>query len=72
MSVDLSEKLKAPVCVAVPVTDLRPGMIAVSRETKQMEIIEFTVRTEERIEVSGVMKGSKYEVLTSEAMTNGC
>ena len=69
MTVDLDERLKIPESVAV--TDLRPDMIIVSRETKQMAIIELTVPSEERIEVAGEMKRSKYEVLSTEGRKNG-
>ena len=69
MTVDLNEKLKIPESVAV--TDLRPEMIVVSRETKRMAIIELTVPSEERIEVAGEPKRSKYEVLLSEGNKNG-
>ena len=60
MTVDLDEKLKIPESDAI--TNLRPDMIVVSRETKQMAIIELTVSSEERIEVAGEMKRSKYEI----------
>ena len=36
-----------------------------------MYIIELTVPTEERIEVSGELKRTKYEVLISEGRRNG-
>ena len=69
MSVDLGEKLKIPAYVAE--TDLRPDIIVLSTETKQMAIIELTVPTEERVEIAGELKRSKYEILSSEGMKNG-
>ena len=69
MSVDLGEKLKIPAYVAE--TNLRPDIIVLSTETKQMAIIELTVPTEERVEIAGELKRSKYEILSSEGMKNG-
>ena len=69
MTVDLGEKLKIPESIAI--TDLRPDIIVVSKETKQVAIIELTVPTEERIEMAGELKQSKYEVLSSEGKKNG-
>ena len=69
MSVDLGEKLKIPADVAV--TDLRPDIVVVSKETRQMAVIELTVPTEERVEIAGELKRSKYEILVSEGMKNG-
>ena len=68
LSVDIDKKLKIPETVAS--TDLRPDMIVTSMKTKQMHIIELTVPTEERIEVSGELKRTKYEVLISEGKRN--
>ena len=69
MSVDLGKQLKVPTDVAA--TDLRPDIIITSHKSKQMYIIELTVPTEERIEVSGELKRTKYEVLISEGRRNG-
>ena len=69
MSVDLGKQLKVPREVAA--TDLRPDMIITSFQNKQMYIVELTVPTEERIEVSGELKRTKYEVIISEGRKNG-
>ena len=50
---------------------MRPDIIITSLKTKQVYIIELTVPTEERIEVSGELKRTKYEVLISEGRKNG-
>ena len=69
LSVDIEGRLKIPAEVAV--TDLRPDITITSMKTKQMAIIELTVPTEERIEISGEIKRSKYEILVSEGRKNG-
>ena len=69
MTVDLGEKLKIPESIVI--TDLRPDLIVVSKETKQMAIIELTVPTEDRIEIAGELKQAKYEVLISEGKKSG-
>ena len=69
MKVDLDSKLKIPEYVAV--TNLRPDMILVSNSTKRMGIIELTVPSKERIEVSGELKREKYEVIVQEGKTRG-
>ena len=66
---DIEHKLKIPTAVAV--TNLRPDMTIPFVETKHMAIIELTVPTEERIEISGELKRAKYEVLVSEGRKNG-
>ena len=68
MSVDLGMQLKIPREVAS--TDLRPDIIITSFKSKQMYIIELTVPTEDRIEISGELKRAKYEVLISEGRRN--
>ena len=67
MSVDIGERLKIPVSVAV--TDLRPDLTITSLKTKQMAIIEITVPTE--VEISGEIRRAKYEILVSEGRKNG-
>ena len=66
---DIEGRLKIPAEVAV--TNLRPDITITSMKTKQMAIIELTVPTEERIEISGEIKRSKYEILVSEGRKNG-
>ena len=52
-------------------TNLRPDMILVSRNTKRMGVIELTVPSEERIEVSSELKRAKYAVLQAEGKRKG-
>ena len=58
LTVDLVPRLKIPIEIAD--TRLRPDMIIVSKKTRQLGIIELTVPTEERIEVSAEGKRLKY------------
>ena len=59
LMVDLpKQRLKIPSYVAN--TNLRPDMIVLSKKTKQMGVIELTVPSEERIEVSAEAKRLKY------------
>ena len=69
LQVDLDGKLKVPAQVAE--THLRPDMLLVSRGTRRMGIIELTVPSEERIEVSSELKKMKYEGLKTEGKTKG-
>ena len=69
LQVDHDGKLKVPVEVAD--THLRPDMLLLSRGTKRMGIIELTVPSEERIEVSSELKKMKYEGLKIEGRSNG-
>ena len=69
LSVDLGQKLKIP--IAVSATNLRPDIIIVSGKTKQMGIVELTVPSEERIEISGEIKRNKYEKIVNEGRQNG-
>ena len=67
--VDLDGRLKVPEEVAV--TNLRPDMLLISDGTKKMGIVELTVPGEERIEVSGELKRTKYAGLQEEGRKNG-
>ena len=67
--VDLDGRLKVPEEVAV--TDMRPDMLLISEETKKVGIVELTVPGEERIEVSGELKRTKYAGLQEEGRKNG-
>ena len=69
MRVDLESRLKIP--EEIVVTSLRPDVIVISKTTKQLGIIELTVPTEERIEISGELKRLKYEEIAQEAKKNG-
>ena len=69
LQVDLDSKLKVPVEVAD--TQLRPDMLLLSRGTKRMGVIELTVPSEERIEVSSELKKMKYGGLKTEGRTKG-
>ena len=50
----------------VAVTDMRPDMLLISDLTKKVGIVELTVPGEERIEVSGELKRTKYAGLQEE------
>ena len=69
MSVDLENSLQVP--KEVTLTNLRPDITLTSRKTKQMGIVELTVPSEERIEVSGELKRHKYEKIAQEGRMNG-
>ena len=69
VTVDVGTSLKIPTEICI--TNLRPDMIIVSRKTKQIGIVELTVPNEDRIEVSGELKRSKYEQIAQEGRLNG-
>ena len=69
LTVDLDKKLVFPRQVAV--TDYRPDMLLMSESKKKLGIIELTVPSEERIEVSGEGKRLKYAHLQEEGKANG-
>ena len=69
MTVDLETSLKIPADICH--TNLRPDLIMVSKNTKQIGIVELTVPNEDRIEVSGELKRSKYEPIVQEGRANG-
>ncbi len=69
LTVDLADRLKIP--KEVMETDLRPDITITSQDTKQMAIIELTVPSEERIEISGELKRTKYEVVVTEGKKSG-
>lgn len=64
LSVDLNGKPKFPRRVAV--TKIRPDMLLLSENTKRVGIVELTVPSEDRVELSGELKDAKYEDLKSE------
>merc|ERR1711879_459838 len=68
MSVDVDNQLQVPSDVTT--TNLRPDITLISRSTRQFGIIELTVPTEERVEVSGELKKLKYEKIAQDAMLN--
>ena len=67
--VDLDGRLKVPEEIAI--TNLRPDILLISQKTKQLGIIELTVPSEDRIEVSGEIKKLKYETIAQEGKTKG-
>ena len=69
MQVDLDGQLKFPMEVAV--TDKRPDMILISTQSKKVGLVELTVPSEERVEVSGELKKIKYAPLQQEGKANG-
>ena len=60
LMVDLDGNLKFPRQVAI--TNQRPDMILMSEMTKRIGLIELTVPSEERIEVSGELKRAKWVI----------
>ena len=66
---DLDGNLKFPIQVAD--TNKRPDMILVSESTKRIGLIELTVPSEERVEVSGELKKARYAPLQEEGKTRG-
>ena len=69
MTVDLDGKLRVPERVAE--TNLRPDMILLSNSSRRMGIVELTVPSEERIEVSGELKQEKYAKIAAEGRGRG-
>ena len=69
IQVDLKTQVKIP--TEIMQTDLRPDIVMSSAETKRLGIIELTVPSEERIEVSGELKRSKYQEIVEEAKSKG-
>ena len=69
LSVDLGSSLKIPSEVCL--TNLRPDLILVSRNTKQLGIVELTVPNEDRTEVSWKIKRQKYEQIVQDGRQNG-
>ena len=69
LSTDLEGRLKIP--AEISVTNLRPDITITSEETKQLILIELTVPTEERIEISGELKKNKYTPILEEGKQKG-
>ena len=69
LMVDLDRNLKFPKEVAE--TNQRPDMILMSSSTKRIGLIELTVPSEERIEVSGELKKARYAPLQEQGKANG-
>ena len=67
--VDLDGQVKVPEDITI--TNLRPDILLISQRTKQLGIIELTVPSEERIEISGQIKRMKYEAIAQEGRLNG-
>ena len=61
LKTDLDGNLKFPRQIAD--TNLRPDMFLLSESTKKIGLIELTVPSEERVEVSGEIKKARYEPL---------
>ena len=69
LEVDLGGRLKVP--TEITTTNLRPDMMIISSKTKQASIVELTVPSEDRIEVSGEIKKTKYEAIAVEGRQRG-
>ena len=69
LTVDLDGKLKVPERVAE--TSLRPDMVLLSENSKRMGIVELTVPSEERVEISGELKKAKYAEIETEGRRKG-
>ena len=61
--------MKFPASIAE--TNLRPDMLLVSERAKRVGIVELTVPSEERVELSGELKKAKYEELKIEGERKG-
>ena len=68
LSVDIEGQLKVPTDVTI--TSPRPDLTLISRSTRQFGIIELTMPTEDRVEISGELKKIKYEKIAQEARLN--
>ena len=69
MRVDVGRKLVIPVHIME--TSLRPDIIIISERSKQLGIIELTVPSEARVEVSHQMKLMKYTPIEETATRRG-
>ena len=67
--VDLDGYLKFPIQIAD--TAQRPDMLLMSESTKRAGVIELTVPSEDRVEVSGELKKAKYAPLQEQGKANG-
>ena len=65
----MNGRLKFPSKVAD--TSLRPDMLLMSDKTKRVGLVELTVPSEERAELSGELKRTKYAELEREGRSNG-
>ena len=65
----MDRRLKVP--PEITTTNLRPDMMLISWQTKQVSFIELTVPSEDRIEVSGELKKTKYEAIAVEGRQKG-
>ncbi|MCP4340092.1 MAG: hypothetical protein GY799_14685 [Desulfobulbaceae bacterium] len=66
---DLDGNLKFPRQIAE--TNLRPDMFLLSESTKRIGLIELTVPSEDRVEVSGERKKIRYAPLQLQGKANG-
>ena len=69
LEVDIGGRLKVP--TEVSETNLRPDMMLISQQTKQVSFIELTVPSEDRIELSGEIKKTKYEAIATDGRQKG-
>ena len=69
MKVDVGRRLVIPVHIME--TSLRPDIILISERTKQLGIIELTVPSEARVEVSHQLKLMKYTPIEETATRRG-
>ena len=69
MQIDLQERVRIPETITS--TNMRPDIILISEEARQMIMIELTVPTEDRIEISGELKRAKYTPIVEEGKQNG-
>ena len=63
--------MKIQVPSSITATNLRPDMLLLSESTKQLGIIELTVPSKIRIEVSNKLKKAKYAPLAEETKQKG-
>ena len=69
MSIDLEKRVK--IQSEISVTNMRPDALIISESSKQMIMVELTVPHEDRIEISGETKRSKYNHIVEEGKLKG-
>ena len=69
MMVELGSNLKFPSEIVVSIQ--RPDMLLISNSTKRVGMVELTVPSEERVEISSELKKIRYASLQEEGKANG-
>jgi hypothetical protein len=69
LETDLEGKLQIPAYVTE--TSLRPDLLLISDNTKQLGIVELKVPNEDRIEISSELKRANYQVIAETGKQKG-